>query len=160
MAFTLRLWPRATRFVTPPGIRHAISEQSFKRSRRGSAAVEFAIVGPVLLLVLTGIFAYGGFFLTAHSVQQMTNDAARSAIAGLDDDERRSLARTSVTTSLGAQPFMRGELEGVTLTRVDQAMVIEVTYNASEDLYWTFRPILPLPSPHITRTATVRVGGY
>jgi len=160
MSFTLRLWPRPTRFVTPVGIKQAISEQSFSRARRGSAAVEFAIVGPVLLLVLTGIFAYGSYFLTAHTVQQITNDAARAAIGGLDDEERRMLAQRSVDASLEAQPYMHGELQGLTLTRVDQAMVIEVTYDASDDLYAMFRPIAPLPSPHITRTASVRVGGY
>ena len=69
--------------------------ERFTASRAASAAVEFAIVGPVLLLLMSGIFTYGGYFLTAHTVQQLANDAARASIAGLDDTERLALARES-----------------------------------------------------------------
>ncbi|HSI16265.1 MAG TPA: TadE family protein, partial [Sphingomonas sp.] len=45
---------------------------------RGVAVVEMAIVLPVLLVILMGIVTYGSWFLTAHSVQQVANDAARA----------------------------------------------------------------------------------
>jgi len=127
---------------------------------RGGAALEFAIIGPVLLMMLLGIFTYGGYFLTAHTVQQMANDAARAAIAGLDDTERLALARQSLQASIEAQPFMRGELSNVELARQDNVVHLRITYDASEDLYWAFESLVPPPSPHIARTVSVRVGGY
>ena len=133
---------------------------SFARSQRANAAVEFAIVGPLLILVLTGIFTYGGYFLTAHTVQQLANDAARSAIAGLDDNERLSLARSTVEQGIADQGFMRGDLQNVTLTHAGEMMTVQVTYDASEDLYWAFAAMLPVPRPQIARRATIRVGGY
>lgn len=133
---------------------------SFARSKRANAAVEFAIVGPLLILVLTGIFTYGGYFLTAHTVQQLANDAARSAIAGLDDDERLSLARTTVEQGIADQRFMRGDLQNVTLTHNGEMMTVQVTYDASDDMYWALAAMVPVPRPQISRSATIRVGGY
>ena len=40
--------------------------------------MEFAIVAPVLVMLVFGILMYGGYFLMAHSVQQLANDAARA----------------------------------------------------------------------------------
>lgn len=153
MAFALRLSPyfRA---------RSIFDTRRFKRDRTGGAAVEFALVGPVLLLILTGIFTYGGYFLTAHTVQQITNDAARAAIAGLDDDERAQLAREAIEAGLSNQNFMRGEITALRLTRTGSSMAVAVTYDASDDLYWTFQALLPTPSPQISRTATIRLGGF
>src|SRR5690606_19342562 len=61
------------------------------RDTSGTSAVEFAILTPVFLLLLTGMLAYGIYFGAAHSLQQLAADAARIAIAGLDEDERDSL---------------------------------------------------------------------
>lgn len=130
------------------------------RSRRGGAAVEFAIIGPVLILLLSGIFTYGGYFLTAHAVQQMANDAARAAIAGLDDEERLTLAREMVRASIESQPYLRGDVADVELTRAGGVMTLRVTYDASEDLYWAFDSLTPAPAPRIARAVTIRTGGY
>ena len=132
----------------------------FLRARAGSAAVEFAIIGPMLLLILSGIFTYGGYFLTAHTVQQITNDAARAALAGLDDEERAALAREAAEAGLRGQAFMRGDLAGLNVARSGGALSVAVTYDASDDMYWAFQTILPVPAPEISRTATIRLGGF
>lgn len=67
---------------------------------RGVAMVEFALVAPLMLLILFGIIAYGGYFWRAHALQQLANDAARGAIAGLTPTERASLARDSVADEI------------------------------------------------------------
>lgn len=154
MGFVLRLSPifRAVRLPRFDGARYG-------RDTRGNAAVEFAIVGPVLVLLLMGIFTYGGYFLTAHTVQQMANDAARSAIAGLDDEERLMLARESALASLSSQVHMRGAIADLQLRREGANIAVNVTYDASEDLYWSFESLLPVPAPQISRTATIRLGG-
>lgn len=53
-----------------------------KRGREGVAAVEFALVGPILVLLLIGIVVYGGWFLMAQSVQALASEGARAAIGG------------------------------------------------------------------------------
>lgn len=121
--------------------------------------MEFAIVGPILLVIMSGIFTYGGYFLTAHTVQQIANDAARAAIAGLDDEERLSLARQATQAGLRDQTYMRGAVSDVALSRIESSLSIRVTYDASEDIYWAFQALLPVPSPAISRTATIRMGG-
>jgi len=157
MAFALRLSPlfRAVRLPRFDGVR----AQRYANAQGGSAAVEFAIIGPVLVLLLMGIFTYGGYFLTAHTVQQMANDAARSAIAGLDDDERLQLARESALASLANQVHMRGDVATLELSRNGSNIAVNLTYDASEDLYWSFESLLPVPTPRISRTATIRLGG-
>ena len=157
MGFALRLSPifRAVRLPRFDGARR----ERFARANGGNAAVEFAIIGPVLVLVLMGIFTYGGYFLTAHSVQQMANDAARSAIGGLDDTERLALARESALASLTNQIHMRGEIARLELRREGSNITFDLTYDASDDLYWAFESLVPVPTPQISRTATIRLGG-
>jgi Flp pilus assembly protein TadG len=128
--------------------------------RSGGAAVEFAIIGPVLLLLMTGIFTYGGYFLTAHTVQQLANDAARASIAGLDDEERLSLARDAMRAGIANQRFMRGELSRVDLSRQGSTISLAVTYDASEDVYWAFQTLIPAPPSSISRNSSIRVGGF
>ncbi len=130
------------------------------RSKAGGAAVEFAIVGPVLLLLMTGIFTYGGYFLTAHTVQQLANDAARASIAGLDDEERLALAREAMEAGISGQRFMRGEVSQVALSHEGTTISVSVTYDASDDVYWTFESLIPAPPPVISRRSTIRLGGY
>lgn len=134
--------------------------KQFPGANAASAAVEFAIIGPVLLLMMTGIFTYGGYFLTAHTVQQLANDAARAAIGGLDDDERMALARQATLAGLAGQNYMRGEVSELDVVRSNTTLAISLTYDASDDLYWTFRALIPTPSPEISRTATIQLGGF
>ncbi len=152
MGFSLRLSSRFNASL--------YARSRFAYATRGNAAVEFAIIGPVLLLLMSGIFTYGGYFLTAHTVQQLANDAARAAIAGLDDDERRMLARQSAQASLASQNHMHGRLTRLDLSRNNSMLAVNVTYDAREDLYWSFEALLPVPSPEISRTATIRLGGF
>lgn len=129
------------------------------RDDAGSAAVEFALIGPVLILMLMGIFTYGGYFLTAQTVQQFANDAARAAIAGLDDDERLAIAEQSLRAALSTQSHMRGDLAGIDVRRDGEVLAVDVTYDASEEIYWAVQTLVPTPSPIIRRTAAIRLGG-
>ena len=50
---------------------------------RGAAAVEFALVVPVLLLLVFGIMDYGRFFFDSVSLRQGAREAARQAVVQL-----------------------------------------------------------------------------
>src|SRR5690554_3805248 len=79
----------------------------FIADRRGSSAVEFAIILPVYLMLLLGIFAYGSYLALVHGIQQITAEAARASVAGLSDAERLSLARNTINLSLNSYPFIQ-----------------------------------------------------
>lgn len=55
-----------------------------RRNERGAAAVEFALVLPLLLLVLLGIFEFGRLF----NIQLVVSNAAREAarVMAIEDD--------------------------------------------------------------------------
>ena len=141
-----------------PGRRH--NNIGFRAHRGGAAAVEFAIIGPVLVLLLIGILVYGGYFLLAHSVQQLANDAARAAVAGLSDSERQTLASATLASELPSYGFL--DPREVQLDYSDQAqvMTVQVAYDASGSPLWALNGVIPMPSSAIVRSASVQVGGF
>jgi len=156
MSFTLRFGARISRMSTPAYF-HEVTGGA--RAKRGNAAAEFAIVAPLLLVMMAGIFNYGGYFFIAHTVQQLANDSARAAIAGLDDSERASLAESAVRAGMQGQPLLSGELAEVAVSRNDGSLRVFVHYNAENDIFWTLATLIPSPSPDIRRSATIRLGG-
>lgn len=64
----------------PAGV--AGRRRSLLVDRRGSAVVDFAILGPTLVLVLIGIFEAAMLLLTQILLQTAVGDAARSGITG------------------------------------------------------------------------------
>ena len=68
-----------------------------REAQAGSAAIEFALVAPVFLAMLLGILVYGLYFGLSHSVEQLAAQAARVSVAGLDDQERETLAEAYLT---------------------------------------------------------------
>jgi Flp pilus assembly protein TadG len=127
--------------------------------RSGAAAVEFAIVGPVFVLMLLGIVSYGGYFWLAHSVQQLANDGARSAVAGLSATERQQLAQATITAEVSNYASLNASLMTVTESEQSQAITVTVNYNAADSGFW-LASIVPMPSTTIQRSATVKMGGY
>lgn len=78
----------------------------FKRNSRGTAAIEFAILTPVFLLMLFGMIAYAIYFGAAHSVQQLAADAARTSIAGLSGAERNTLVKAFILNNAEGYIFV------------------------------------------------------
>lgn len=133
---------------------------AFKRDRRGVAAVEFALVAPLLIVLMIGILSYGGYFWTAHTVQQAANDAARAAIGGLDDRERHALAVSSINQELVAVLNNEPSLAQVDVLRDGNTLTVRVRYDASDSVFWAFSGITPMPSSQVVRQASIRLGGY
>ncbi|HLZ77866.1 MAG TPA: TadE/TadG family type IV pilus assembly protein [Sphingomonas sp.] len=142
--------PCATRLRALPGL--------LRHDARGAAAIEMAIALPVLLALVMGILSYGDWFLTAHSVQQAANDAARAAIAGLTSSERQQIASSSIQTMLQrggtlqpANATLAVDDDGITLA-------VHVRYDASHDPMLHVAFVAP-PNPIIQRTAAISLGG-
>ncbi len=133
-----------------------------RRDARGTAAIEFAILTPVYLLMLAGMLAYGLYFGAAHAIQQLAADAARTAIAGRDQAERNSLVARFLERNAGAymliDPRQLVHVIGDSAADPNQYEV-RLSYDASLLPIWNLYPPLPLPSSTIAYGATIRRGG-
>jgi Flp pilus assembly protein TadG len=130
-------------------------------NRRGAAAIEFAIVAPVFLLVLLTLIAYGIYLSAAHALQQLTADAARTAVAGLSEQERIQLVNNYIALSTLNDPLIdRKKLQVTVATDPQNANQFTVTtvYDASALPIWNLYTF-PLPDTKIRRFATIRMGG-
>jgi Flp pilus assembly protein TadG len=132
------------------------SAASFLCDGRGSVLVEAAFALPLLIGLLFGILIYGSWFMTAHNIQQAANDAARVALAGLDDIERRSLVDQSVARSLSAAAMVRADDVQVTTSLVNGYYSVRLVYDLDADPLFAASPI-PLPTDSIEREAVVRI---
>lgn len=132
----------------------------FIRREDGAAALEFAIVGPVLVVVLMGICGYGGYFWLSHAVQQTANDAARAAMGGLDAAERTLLANAVLAQEIDDYAWLKLANASTTVTGDTNTLTVRVTYNAADTPFWSMKGLVPMPSSTIARSATVRLGGY
>ncbi|MBO9124374.1 MULTISPECIES: TadE/TadG family type IV pilus assembly protein [unclassified Rhizobium] len=129
--------------------------------RQGAAAIEFAIVAPVFLLVLLTLIAYGIYLSAAHALQQLTADAARTAVAGLSEQERAQLVNNYIALSTLNDPLIdRKKLQVTVATDPTNANQFTVTteYDASALPIWNLYTF-PLPDTKIRRFATIRMGG-
>lgn len=132
------------------------------RHQGGTAVIEFAILTPVFLLMITGMLAYGIYFGAAHSLQQLAADAVRVSIAGLSTAERDGLVDTYLKRHAGAYMLidpqrLRHEM-GAHPDDADQYRLV-LRYDASDLPIWNLYPPLPLPAQNIIIGATIRRGG-
>ena len=130
----------------------------WRKAQAGTAAVEFAFIAPLLILLLLGTLAYGGYFWRAHALQQIANDAARAALPGLTAAERRDLAAAAVFAELPRIAGVSQTLAATTVSEDGGALTVAIAYDGTRDVFLNLGPI-PMPSRTIRRTAAVRLGG-
>ena len=135
----------------------------FSRCARGASAIEFAIIAPVFVALVLGIIGYGLYLGTAHSLAQLTADAARASVAGLTDAERSLIVSQHVQTNASHYPLLDTRklitTSGVVTDAPDQFSVV-LTYDSSQLPIWHFDKLVPLPPKVLRRTATIQRGGY
>ncbi len=135
---------------------------SFCRCRAGTSAVEFAILSPLFLLFIFGMIAYGIYFGASHSVQQIAADAARTAIAGLTEQERVSLATNYIDRNAASYPFVDStklKLDITDSSSDPDQFTVAVHYDARDLPIWNLLRDLPLPGMTISQASTIRMGG-
>jgi Flp pilus assembly protein TadG len=83
--------------------------RSFRRrgEDQGSAAVEFALVLPVLMLILFGIIDFGRMLNARITLSQAANEGAR-AVAVVGDDAAAGV----MDAIMGATPYTVDEIDG------------------------------------------------
>ena len=128
--------------------------------RAGSAAIEFALVGPLMVMMLVGMVVYGGWMWLAQSVQTLATESARAAVGGLDAAERISLAQAFVAAEAEEGAGLPRDHMVVTVDSDDRAIRVHIAFDASDHWVMTMSGLLPPPPAVIRRTAVVRTGGY
>ncbi|MCJ2012221.1 TadE/TadG family type IV pilus assembly protein [Methylobacterium sp. J-076] len=130
--------------------------------RRGGAAVEFALIAPMLISLFAAITVLGIFIGAAQNLRLVTAEAARASIAGITDAERASIARDTVMRSLanGAM-FKPGSVAVQVGTDAGDpnVTVVTVTLDATTLGLGLFSRILPQLPNALTSTVSVRRGG-
>jgi Flp pilus assembly protein TadG len=142
--------------------KNSASWSRFRADTAGTSAVEFAMLAPLFIPLLLGMVAYGIYFGASHSVQQIAADAARTAIAGLNQTERQALVTNFINHDVAGYPFV--DPQKLTVDAKDSTVdgsqfVVSVSYNARDLPIWNLLDGLPMPSMTIHRQSTIRVGG-
>jgi Flp pilus assembly protein TadG len=90
-----------------------------RRSRRGSQAVEFALVLPVLLTLTAGIVDYGWYYSTELTVIHAVREGARAGAAAEEDDDACTIATNATVEALNASGFTSATAGNVDVAVVD-----------------------------------------
>jgi Flp pilus assembly protein TadG len=131
--------------------------RNFRRATSASAAVEFALLAPVLILFMFGTLCFSLMFSIASSVQQLAAESARASVAGLSDSERAALVQKFIAANIGAYPFLEAQQLTVTTTSVTTpapAFQVALTYDLTPQVA-AFAALVPLPTKQVHGTAVV-----
>lgn len=75
-----------------------------RRDVRGAAAVEFALILPILMIIVVGIINYGDMLSVRQSVSQAAAEGARAAaVTTGSDTDKTTAAMNAVNGALSAQ---------------------------------------------------------
>jgi len=137
-----------------------------RHSQRGQAMVEFALVLPILLLVLFGIFDFGRAINYWIDATHMSNEAARyAAVGGTPTGCTSSLA--SCIRNQANTPELRNGSGSVTspvqvCVNAPSATTpgTPITATASFDYQWFSFLGLSVTTTHISASATMRLERY
>lgn len=136
------------------------------RRERGAAAVEFALVVPLLLLLVFGIISYGYMLSFRQAMSQGAAEGARSAAvwasayAATQDTPRRAAATASVDEALRSYGVTcsSGATCAVSIVACGTAKCVNVTvsYPYATNPLTPKIPLVPLPAS-LSYTASARV---
>jgi len=129
---------------------------------KGVAALEMAIIAPILIALILGVIIYSIYFTAVIGVRQAASEGARAAVAGLSTAERTSLAiarATQVLTSYG--PLTGGSTPTVTAAPDGTGTFkVTVSYNLKNAAIMRYNGFVPLPNETIQASVVVTNGGY
>ncbi|URK87638.1 pilus assembly protein [Rhizobium sp. RCAM05350] len=132
-----------------------------RNNKEGAAALEFAIIAPLFFLTIFTMIGYSIYLSASHAIQQIAADAARTAVAGLSETERKSLANSFIQSSTLDYAFINKTKLTVDVeddvSNLNQ-FTVTIVYDSSELPIWKLFSFA-LPDEEIKRYATIRLGG-
>lgn len=138
-----------------------------RRRERGAAAVEFALVAPLVIMLLFGIISYGYMLSFRQALSQGAAEGARAAAvapAGNSAAQKQTLALTAVQQALNSYGVTCGTA-AMTCTVVVGACPSNATKQCASvtlDYLYSAHPLVPkfpgTPLPtHLKYTAVAQV---
>lgn len=117
---------------------------------RGAAAVEFALILPILLLLVFGIIDFSRAYNARITLSQAAAEGARalaisSATSSTNDPTAQRAARTAVAAAVDGGLLTSGEIVYVTLQTCTSPTVTRPTPEARVQIRVPFRYATPLP---------------
>jgi Flp pilus assembly protein TadG len=128
----------------------------------GAAAVEFALVMPVLLAIVFGIIVYGLYFTVQIAVTEAAAVGARAAVAGLDCGERKQFATTAFRDFFGGYGGLLSPTTAELTLPTDcpsGTFWVKVSYPIDSFSLNLMGGLVPVPTSNPTATVTVSTGG-
>jgi Flp pilus assembly protein TadG len=135
----------------------------FRTNASANSAIEFALIAPVLLLMIFAIIGYGYIFGIYHSIQQIASEAARASVSGISDAEREQIARNFVASHATSYAFIDPAKLRLTTAQSGpprQTFEIAIVYDMSDTVFQSLAALVALPPPLVERRAVVQRGGY
>ncbi|WP_318013009.1 TadE/TadG family type IV pilus assembly protein [Mesorhizobium sp. ESP7-2] len=136
--------------------------RQFRTDNSGTSAVEFALLSPLFMLLLLGMVAYGIYFGAANSIQQIAADAARTALAGVNQTERQTLVASYLANNGSGYPFVDASkliYQANDSVADGSQFVVSISYDARNLPIWNLFLGIAMPGTTIKRQSTIRVGG-
>ena len=109
-----------------------------------------------MLAFLSGILNYGWYFFLTHNVQEITQDAARASIAGLDPAERVQIIDNVIANETTPQGVMQTGLFTRTIRETGQYLNLTVSYDSGRSVF-PGMGLIPMPARLITRSVVIRL---
>ena len=134
--------------------------RAFSRDRKGTSAVEFALIAPFLLLLVMAVLAYGSIFATSLSLQQMAAETARATIGGLNDTERQTLAEAKLSAIQDKFPMLDATKVTFSFDQGANSDVGRLTFNydMSGHPAYALDKLLPLPASPLSYSTIITDG--
>ena len=143
-----------------------IGGRSRRTSERGAAAVEFALIAPLILLLFFGIISYGYLLSFRQAISQGAAEGARAAAvtpANFTNAQRDADAKAAINQALGSYGVSCTNGATCTVTPpaactagVGDCVKVTVSYPYKARPLIPALPFVPLPT-NLSYTAEVRV---
>lgn len=126
------------------------------KNKRGQSIVEFALVLPILLLIVFGIVHFGFLFYSYLTVNEAAREGARSAVVGETDAVVRARVQTASTLAI-PNPAVNIVITPADTARiVGQPVTVTVTMPTPVPVNLPFVSTF-VPAGGLTGTVTMRV---
>lgn len=105
--------------------------QFIQRDRSGSIAIEFALLAPLLLLLVFGTMRVGHALGVQHALTQLAASAARQALPSGNAEDREGAVRKFIRDSAGSFALLDPSRIGLIVNETSSSLVVSVSMDVS-----------------------------
>jgi Flp pilus assembly protein TadG len=126
--------------------------------RRGDAVVEFALLAPLLIMILFGILELSRVVDAWIVVHNAAREGARAGVLVQSDAGADAAAQTATRTYLASGLSPRGDIRAARVAAVAVSTTsVDVTAEAEVEIYSPlFQSMLGSPAAHVRASASMR----